>query len=68
MYWEAVKTAKTTPAGTYGSSDASPGRNLYDTFVMIHAYKRNKPQAHSTSAFLPWRPGHIILTNTKQSD
>jgi hypothetical protein len=58
LYWKAAQKAKDTPAG--GESDAEPGNNLYDTFVMIHAWRTNKPQAHSTSAFLPWHRKFLV--------
>ena len=59
LYWKAVQKAKDTPAGPH-FTDANPGNNLYDTFVIIHAWRTNKAQAHSTSAFLPWHRKFLV--------
>jgi tyrosinase len=61
LYWDAINDMKRTP--TKRSKDGST-KNLYDEFVIIHAWKINKPQAHGTSMFLPWHRKFLLEFET----
>ena len=56
MYWEAVNAMKEKETTRTDGSKS----NLYDEFVIIHAHKTNKPQAHGTSMFLPWHRKFLL--------
>jgi len=58
LYLEGVNALKTTPRK--GASDAGPGNNIYDTFVLIHGESANKKYAHQTAGFLSWHRKYLL--------
>jgi tyrosinase len=58
LYLDAVNAVKTTPQK--GASDALPGNNIYDAFVLIHEQNTNKEYAHQTAGFLAWHRKYLL--------
>ena len=60
LWWQAMNDMKKHPT----TRKDGTGSNLYDEFVIVHAFKDNKPQAHGTSMFLPWHRKFLMEFET----
>ena len=60
LWWQAMNDMKQHPTTRKDGSTS----NLYDEFVIVHAFKDNKPQAHGTSMFLPWHRKFLLEFET----